>query len=290
MTRNSEFGGKSARLVFLCLSLPVAPFCMLSRASELPHVARYRRHTNFALEAIEQSLSGTPGYNKNVVCTISRNGDLISDVVIEMTLKKTDAALNTYYPAEALISSVELEIGGQSIDKHTSDYLRMYDELMRSNDEKSGYRRMTDFVDGEPVGSVKRFYMPLVFFFNTNAGLSLPLIALQYHEVKFSCSLPQCGPKTAMLVSMPLSESFPPKRTLRKRIFATPFQLLEVPKDDYTYQVRSSSSPGWPRTSLGYGDNRAYVPAADLKICGGTMAHQQQRQLFRDFIMVGICL
>lgn len=89
-----------------------------------------------------------------------------------------------FYPAEAVVKDVELEIGGQRIDKVYSDWYRIYDELMRTGDEKEGYRRMTNFDAGAPDGQVRRFYLPLIFFFNSNPGLALPLIALQYHECK----------------------------------------------------------------------------------------------------------
>jgi hypothetical protein len=139
----------------------------------------YRRHTNFAIESIEQTFNGTVGWGKKVSATISRNGDLITDVILEITLKKnTSNGAATFYPAEALISEIELEIGGQRIDKHYADWFRVYDSLFRSNDEQTQYRRMTDFVDGEATATVKRFYLPLIFFFNRAPGMALPLIAL----------------------------------------------------------------------------------------------------------------
>lgn len=115
------------------------------------------------------------GWGKKISTTISRNGDLITDVFLEITLKKSGA---TFYPAEALLSEVELEIGGQRIDKHYADWFRVYDSLFRKNEEAEQYRRMTDFVDGEAVGTVKRFYVPLIFFFSRSPGAALPLIAL----------------------------------------------------------------------------------------------------------------
>ena len=117
---------------------------------------------------------------------ISRNGDLITDIVIEFVLSNVGP---TFYPAEALLQDVELEIGGQRIDKHYNDWFRTYDSLFRMNDDRVNYRRMTDFVDSEPAGSTKRFYVPLIFFFNQTPGLALPLIALQYHEVKLYFTL-----------------------------------------------------------------------------------------------------
>lgn len=138
----------------------------------------YRRHTNYAIESIEQTFNGTVGWGKKVSTTISRNGDLITDVFLEITLKKTGNANSTFYPAEALISDIELEIGGQRIDKHYADWFRVYDSLFRKDAEADQYRRMTDFVDGEGPNTVKRFYLPLIFFFNRSPGLALPLIAL----------------------------------------------------------------------------------------------------------------
>lgn len=141
----------------------------------------YRRHTNFAVESIEQTFNGTPGFGKKVSCTISRNGDLVSDVFVEIVLTKLAGASTTWWPAEALIKEVELEIGGQRIDKHNATFFRIFNELFRSNDDKKGYERLVDFTAEEKAATTaitKRFYMPLIFFFNRNPGLALPLIAL----------------------------------------------------------------------------------------------------------------
>lgn len=149
----------------------------------------YRRHTNFATESIEQTFNGTAGFGKKVSCTISRNGDLITDVFLEIVMTKT-AGAKSWWPAEALIKEVELEIGGQRIDKHNSTWFRIYDELFRKGEDAAAYDRMVDFNDEEQAATganvKKRFFLPLIFFFNRNPGLALPLIALQYHEVKLN--------------------------------------------------------------------------------------------------------
>lgn len=159
----------------------------------------YRRYTNFAIESIQQTINGSIGFGNKVSTQISRNGDLITDVFCEVTLKKSATGSTTFYPAEALLSEIELEIGGQRIDKHYADWLRVYDSLFRADQNQAAlnYRRMVDFVDGEGINTVKRFYVPLVFFFNRAPGLALPLIALQYHEVKlyftFASSVTGCS-------------------------------------------------------------------------------------------------
>ena len=95
--------------------------------------------------------------NKKVSVTVSRNGDLINNVFLELTLTSSGA---TFYPAEAILSTVELEIGGQTIDKHYADWFRIYDELFRTGDEKAQHQALTDFVDGEATGTTKTFFVP----------------------------------------------------------------------------------------------------------------------------------
>ena len=146
----------------------------------------YRRYTNFAVESIQQTINGSVAFGNKVSTQISRNGDLITDIVVEFVLSSVGP---TFYCAEQLLQDVELEIGGQRIDKHYNDWFRTYDSLFRMNDDRVNYRRMTDFVANESIGSTKRFYVPLIFFFNQTPGLALPLIALQYHEVKLYFTL-----------------------------------------------------------------------------------------------------
>lgn len=170
----------------------------------------YRRHTNFAVESIEQTFNGTPGFGRKVSCIISRNGDLICDVFLEVTLTKKASKAKTWWPGEAFIREVELDIGGQRIDKHTSTWYRIYDELMRKDDDKAAYRRLVDFTPEEQQSDKpirKRFYVPLIFFFNRNPGLSIPLIALQYHEVRLNFTFED----TAIMDDAGIDTSAPPE-------------------------------------------------------------------------------
>jgi len=148
----------------------------------------YRRHTNFSMEAIEQTINGTVGFGKTFSSTISRNGDLVSNMYMDLTLMKKTGT-GQYYPGEDVIDTVELEIGGQLIDRHYADWFRIYDELNRHGTEKEAYRKLTNF-KGQNIynanfsAETEVLTLPLLFWFNRNPGLALPLIALQYHEVK----------------------------------------------------------------------------------------------------------
>mgnify|MGYP001425445209 CR=1 FL=1 len=152
----------------------------------------YRRHTNFAMESIEQSFNGNPSLGSRVSVLITRNGDLINRVYFKATLQaNSNPVALVPYAGLRLLKNVELEIGGQRIDKHYSEWLYIWNELSMPAGKKDGYLNMvcgnvrnagTKLTAGE--ANSKDIYVPLEFWFCRNVGLALPLIALQYHEVK----------------------------------------------------------------------------------------------------------
>ena len=160
--------------------------------------AVYKRHTNFAMENIEQTVNGTASDSGRVSVTIARNGDLVSDMYVELKAKGTivltsDAAGvaeagatsdDVCWAAERAIKDVELSVGGQRIDKHYQRWWRLYSELYLDESKKATWGKMTS-----PAVGDGQMFLPLIFFFNRNPGLALPLIALQYHEVRMDFDL-----------------------------------------------------------------------------------------------------
>jgi hypothetical protein len=144
--------------------------------------AVYKRHTNFAMENIEQTVNGTAASSGRVSVTVARNGDLIADMYVELATTAAAAATDAWV-AERAIATAELSIGGQRIDKHYQKWWRLYAELYMDESKKLNYGKMTS---SAKAGTV---YLPLIFFFNRNPGLALPLIALQYHEVRIDLDL-----------------------------------------------------------------------------------------------------
>src|SRR6056300_1615056 len=145
--------------------------------------AVYKRHTNFAMENIEQTVNGTPGNDGRVSVTIARNGDLVADMYVELKAG-AGAASDDAWLAERAIKDVELSIGGQRIDKHYQKWWRLYSELYLDESKKANYGKMTTAIRADD-----KMFLPLIFFFNRNPGLALPLIALQYHEVRLDFDL-----------------------------------------------------------------------------------------------------
>jgi hypothetical protein len=191
----------------------------------------YRRHTNFAMESIEQTFNGQADFGRRVQCTISRNGDLAYRTYLQVTLPEigqdgccgdVSDCNKTFarwldYPGEQLISMVEVEIGGQRIDRQYGDWMHIWNQLTLTAEQERGYNKMvgqttqltylTDpkFADVDSACAATdvpaavcaprnalpetTLYIPLQFWFCRNPGLALPLIALQYHEVRINLEL-----------------------------------------------------------------------------------------------------
>ena len=154
--------------------------------------AVYRRHTNFAMESMSQTLSGTANFGNRVVCRISRNGDLLHRIYVNATLptQSGDTDSNDYVSRVGfcLLNNVELRVGGQQIDRHYSRWMHIWTELTNDTDMKALLDKLVGpkGVDGVvPTASANlNLNIPLLFAFCRNPGLALPLIALQYHEVE----------------------------------------------------------------------------------------------------------
>jgi hypothetical protein len=193
----------------------------------------YRRHTNFAMESIEQTFSGQADFGRRVTCTISRNGDLAYRTYLQVTLpeinqsmRSSTAGNNVYarwldFVGEQLVSQVEVEIGGQRIDRQYGDWMHIWNQVTMSSEQQRGYfkligntTQLTYLTDPAfanisgpcaGTGSVTQvcaprnalpettLYIPLLFWFCRNPGLALPLIALQYHEVKINLDIRPIG-------------------------------------------------------------------------------------------------
>ena len=165
----------------------------------------YRRHTNFSMESIEQTFNGQADFSKKVTCTISRNGDLIHRTYLRVELPNVVVPNNAAFRwvnwvGHVLVKSVELEIGGQRIDKHYSDWLHIWNELTQCAGHQLGYANMVGNIPSltTPLKNTSgssvtvngtTLYVPMEFWFARNPGLALPLIALQYHEVKINMEL-----------------------------------------------------------------------------------------------------
>jgi hypothetical protein len=184
-----------------------------------PHITfwkvLYKRHTNFAMEAMRVNFTGSPAYGQRSVVVVNRNADLMFRTYLEVTLPDTRAsatgaaALNANYNVlwtaggrrrlgYLLIQQVEIEIGGQIMDRHYGEWMFLWESLTSNYDQSVRLDQMlgasAQGVVSSPAGCNGRptvLYIPLSFWFCRNPGLALPLIALQYHEVRLNFTFRQ---------------------------------------------------------------------------------------------------
>jgi hypothetical protein len=187
----------------------------------------YKRHTNFAMESIEVTFNGQADFNKRVTAVINRNADLMYRTYVQVVLPAVDlasgaTAVNRFrwlnYIGHRLIKTVELEIGGQRIDRQYGDWMQIWTQLSQDqgtiealNDmlgnthdlvlmkDKKGYALDASCAGSELTNTcapragtpARTLYIPLQFWFCRNPGLAIPLIALQYHEVRINIEFEQ---------------------------------------------------------------------------------------------------
>ena len=186
----------------------------------------YRRHTPHAIESVQNTFSGNADFGKKVTTTISRNGDLVYNMYLEVVLpalpSKVKDASNVdkdisyvNHVGLALIKSVEVEIGGQRIDRQFGETMYVWNQLSLSDERKRGYDKMvgsfaepTDAAAGDLNATGGRYYIPIQFWFSSgNPGQALPIIALQYHETKVSIEFRDIA-ELVRLESTAVSDSF----------------------------------------------------------------------------------
>ena len=155
----------------------------------------YRRHTNFSMECIQQTWRGSNIANGRCVATISRNGDLVHKMYLQIDVGNGGFAERSILD---LIDDVTVEIGGQSIDKQSGAFMMAWNELTHTCGVTTRAAAGGGFgtpavgtagtlfqkMSGSVLFTNQSRFVPLNFWFCKNAGLALPLIALQYHEVK----------------------------------------------------------------------------------------------------------
>ena len=170
----------------------------------------YKRHTNFAMEPFRVNFNGQANWGTKHSAVISRHADLLYSTYLEIQLPglSTDNSNLMKWNNDQgrlgynLIKYVELEIGGQLIDRLYGEWLFLWDSLSSDVNTSSKLWRM---VGGGLAAGASTFpnqalcnvgtgkpslpntlYIPLYFFYTKNPGAALPLIALQYHEVKIN--------------------------------------------------------------------------------------------------------
>ena len=240
----------------------------------------YRRHTNFSMESIEQQYSGSQGFGQKVTATVARNGDLIHNMYVEWNpltfFDNTDVDDVAANLGHTLLSEIELEIGGQRIDRHYGHWLTVWENLTQVNplgnfaaptadtlaeptsgatlSQLNAYNHQGCQRESDNSAAPAVAHVPLQFWFCRNPGLALPLIALQYHEVKVAITFCAAG---AMSATGTNSFTFQPTKLWVDYIYLDTDERRRFAQQSHEYlieqlQFHSQGSATARQTSLNF--------------------------------------
>ncbi len=164
-----------------------------------PHITYwrvvYRRHTNFAMESLEQQFNGQADFGRKISCQVSRSGDLVHKAYLQIDLPPLIPNANqtvawTRNIGHVLLEDISLDVGGATITREYGIYYSIWNELTQTAEKGDGFDVAIGNVEQltvlGPSITAATLHVPLLFFFCMNPGLALPLIALMYHEVKIN--------------------------------------------------------------------------------------------------------
>ena len=167
-------------------------------------VAVYRRYTNFSVIQMPQYFTGDLNFGKKVYCNLERIGDLVNQTFLKIQLpslipysytNSNNEKVDYYWVnsiGHALIKIIDIEIGGNVIDRQYGIWMEIWSELTVPLNKRDGFNDMigkSNNVINYNNNKDLLLYVPLQFWFCKNIGLSLPLIAIQAQEIRINLTL-----------------------------------------------------------------------------------------------------
>ena len=179
----------------------------------------YRRYTNFAMEyyslAPENNIGLSETDTTTYIFSIKRHGDLVSDMYFEFVLPNISSLDTEKFRwieniGFNIIHSTRIYIGGNLIDQNYGEWFDIWNELTNTETDSPGFNDMIGNIPelfdpeeapaqiGYPTNTVQSFIptilekkvrVPLIYWFNRNPALSIPLVSLQYHPVEVHIEL-----------------------------------------------------------------------------------------------------
>ena len=163
----------------------------------------YRRHTNFAREEICKYFINEPDFGKRTTCILDASGDLIDNLSLRLVLPTINklskrGGTDTKFAwvkriGHAIIKSIEIEINGKIIDRHYGEWLHIWNILTTHNIDDNGFDKLignvAELTDFTYTKNTYILYIPLYFWFCRASGLALPIMNLQYCDIKINLEL-----------------------------------------------------------------------------------------------------
>ena len=153
----------------------------------------YKRHTNFSIEFNKFFLDTDADFGKMTRIFIPKKGDLIKNLCLHLQLPNLipngDAVSYINFIGYNIIDYIEIYMGGTLIDRHTGEWLYIWNELRIIEAKKRAYYEMVggkEFISYSSYSGNQGgiYIIPLSFWFGDDISQAIPMVAMQYSEVE----------------------------------------------------------------------------------------------------------
>jgi uncharacterized ubiquitin-like protein YukD len=156
----------------------------------------YKRHVDFASEKTRIYFYESVNFGKTITVQLPKNGDFLGKLYFCFSLPPLVPTNGTYACwtnsiGHAIIDHIDLEIGNKLVDRQYGLFMEIWEELTGKNQYLNPLIGKTDSIDALQSNALaETFYqVPLRFFFCENLWSALPLLCMQYHQVKLVIKL-----------------------------------------------------------------------------------------------------
>jgi hypothetical protein len=162
----------------------------------------YKRYTHYANSPERQLIQGNPAAGNISTIRLEKKGDLIN--YMYFIARDSTGALIPGINWTNVIDKIELLIGGQIVD--TQDITWMSNVEAVTGAQNFSQRYLNNNTGGP--NNITNGFLPLKFFFCKDWNVSLPLVALQYHDVEIRITWSQTLGTTLALTGLPASATY----------------------------------------------------------------------------------
>jgi hypothetical protein len=162
----------------------------------------YKRYTHYANSPERQLIQGNPSAGNISTIRLEKKGDLIN--YMYLIARDSTGALIPGINWTNVIDKVELLIGGQIVD--TQDITWMSNVEAVTGAQNFSQRYLNNNASGP--NNITNGFLPFKFFFCKDWNVSLPLVALQYHDVEIRITWSANLGTTLALTGLPATAAY----------------------------------------------------------------------------------
>jgi len=210
----------------------------------------YKRHTNFSIKPERLDFIGSASKGNEIKIPITSKGDLLSYVWLEGTGINMQGVSNTglFSNDDTSVTDFSLWIGGQEVCKLDSLFVAGVHNVLY-NESQANASAATGTSDGGANKCTDAYVIP--FFFSEDWTKSLPLVALQYHEVEIRIKCRTGGSSALGAIAPKAYASYIYLDTAEREFFAnsehelliTQVQYQPMNKDDTSVDLSYFNHP-----------------------------------------------